>query len=495
MEHKSFLAMQHICKKFGGVQALDDVTFCAEAGEIHALMGENGAGKSTLMKILSGVYRKDSGQIWIDGEEVKISDPAEGKRLGISIIHQEFALAGDLTVAENIYMDRFEKVINWPELNQKTKALLDELGFGNLNPRSLVRDISVAYQQVVEICKALSRNSRILVFDEPTALLTSNEVDKLFALIKALRERGVCIIYISHRLNEVFELCDQITVLKDGRTIGTVRTSDVTSSELVRMMIGRDLSEMYPPKTAKIGDVVFEAKHITVPHYVSDASFQVCSGEILGVSGLVGAGRTELMQGIFGARNRQDGQLYLNGQSISIKTPGQAVRCGIGMLPEDRKTEGVLLGLPISINGTLSSLKNYLGALGWINTKKEAADITEAAHNVHLKMAGIGQNVGNLSGGNQQKVALMKWVLAECSVLILDEPTRGVDVGAKIEIYRIMNELAANGVAIIMISSEMPEIIGMSDRVIVMREGRICGELGSGEISEYNLIRLSMGVN
>ena len=492
---REFLDMKNISKKFGGVYALENVSFSARAGEVHALMGENGAGKSTLMKILSGVYRKDDGEIFIDGREVKISDPADGKKQGISIIHQEFALATDLTVAENIFMDRFPKVIHWNELNRKTSELLESLGFGDLDPNRVVEEISVAYQQVVEICKALSRDSKILVFDEPTAVLTPNEVDKLFALIKVLRDQGVCIIYISHRLNEIFELCDRITVLKDGQNVSTVNVGDIQQSDLIRLMIGRELSEMYPPKTAKPGEVVFEAHDICVPGRVSHASFELKKGEILGVSGLVGSGRTELMQAVFGVRRRTNGRILYMGNEINTCSPKHAVKNGIGMLPEDRKAEGVLLEMPIAVNSTLTCLKDYLRAFGRIDRKKEAEAVEAAAQTVRLKMANIWQNAGDLSGGNQQKVALMKWVLADCRLLILDEPTRGVDVGAKIEIYRIMDHLAAQGVSIIMISSEMPEIIGMSDRVIVMREGAITGELEKTEINEYNLIRLSMGVN
>ena len=486
--------MLHISKAFGGVAALDDVTFFAEAGEIHALMGENGAGKSTLMNILSGVYRMDKGEIHINGEHVSVTNPARARELGISIIHQEFALANDLTVAENIFIDRLDRFINWRELEQKTQILLDELGFDDLSPKSKVGSISVAYQQVVEICKALSRNSRILVFDEPTAVLTSNEVDKLFSIIKSLRDKGVCIIYISHRLNEVFELCSKITVLKDGKYVDTVNTVDVTEKQLVRLMIGRELSEMFPPKTASIGEVVFEAEHISVPGIAEDISFHVREGEILGVSGLVGAGRTEVMQAIFGARKRNGGSVRYKGQSIRTDSPRHSVASGLGMLPENRKADGVLLEMPIKVNSTLCRLDRYLHAFGRIDRKKEDEDVTRTGESVHLKSSGILQKAGSLSGGNQQKVAIMKWILGSCRVLIFDEPTRGVDVGAKIEIYKTMVDLAAQGVAIIMISSEMPEIIGMSDRAIVMREGRITGELSKEELTEYNLIKLSMGV-
>ncbi len=490
-----FLEMLHISKAFGGVAALDDVTFFAEAGEIHALMGENGAGKSTLMNILSGVYRMDKGELHLNGEHVSVTNPARARELGISIIHQEFALANDLTVAENIFIDRLDRFINWRELEQKTQVLLDELGFDDLSPRSKVGSISVAYQQVVEICKALSRNSRILVFDEPTAVLTSNEVDKLFSIIKSLRDKGVCIIYISHRLNEIFELCSKITVLKDGKYVDTVSTEDVTEKQLVRLMIGRELSEMFPPKTAAIGDVVFEAEHISVPGIAEDISFNVREGEILGVSGLVGAGRTEVMQAIFGARKRKAGSVRYRGQAMRTDSPKHSVASGLGMLPENRKADGVLLEMPIKVNSTLCRLDRYLHAFGRIDRKKEEDDVTRTGESVRLKSSGILQKAGSLSGGNQQKVAIMKWILANCKVLIFDEPTRGVDVGAKIEIYKIMDDLAARGVAIIMISSEMPEIIGMSDRAIVMREGRITGELPKEKLTEYNLIKLSMGVS
>ena len=492
---EQFLEMSHISKAFGGVYALDDVSFYAESGEIHALMGENGAGKSTLMNILSGVHKMDHGEIHINGEPVTVSNPARARELGISIIHQEFALANDLSVAENIFIDRLNRFINWKELEQKTQELLDELGFDDLSPRSKVGSISVAYQQVVEICKALSRNSRILVFDEPTAVLTSNEVDKLFSIIKSLRDKGVCIIYISHRLNEIFELCSRITVLKDGKYVDTVNTADVTEKQLVRLMIGRDLSEMFPPRTAKIGEVVFEVANISVPDIADNISFQVREGEILGFSGLVGAGRTEVMQAIFGARKRKSGEVLYKGRPMRTDSPKHSVASGLGMLPENRKTDGVLLEMPIKVNSTLCKLENYLHAFGIIDRKAEDADVIRAGESVRLKMAGIWQKAGALSGGNQQKVAIMKWILANCKVLIFDEPTRGVDVGAKIEIYKIMNDLAAQGVAIIMISSEMPEIIGMSDRAIVMREGRISGELPKEKLTEYNLIKLSMGVN
>lgn len=489
--------MRHISKSFGGIKALNDVNFSARSGEVHALMGENGAGKSTLMKILAGAYTRDAGEIFIDGKQVSITDPKSSRALGISIIYQEFALASHLTVAENIFIDNLgdgRKILRWKELYGKARELLDTLGFPDIDVRSRVEELSVAYQQVVEICKALSRQSTILVFDEPTAVLSSGEVSQLFKLIGNLKEQGVCIIYISHRLEEIFSICDRITVMKDGCYVDTADTGSITEDELVTKMIGRNLTEFFPPRNAVIGNVVLEAKGLKSGRRVKDVSFYVRSGEILGISGLVGAGRTETMRTVFGADKKERGELILFGAESSITSPKAAVKQGIGMLPEDRKRNGVLLDLPIRYNITLTSLKKLSSRIGWINRKKENAQIADLVHRLKIKLAGVEEPVSSLSGGNQQKVALAKWLGSECRVLIFDEPTRGVDVGAKVEIYKIMNSLAEEGAAIIMISSEMPEIIGMSDRVIVMREGRVTGELEKQELSEENLIKLSMGV-
>lgn len=489
--------MRHISKSFGGIKALDDVSFSAKSGEAHALMGENGAGKSTLMKILAGAYTKDSGEILIDGNQVSITDPKSSRGLGISIIYQEFALASHLTVAENIFIDNLgdgKKTVHWKELYGKARTLLDTLGFPSIDVRSRVEELSVAYQQVVEICKALSRKSTILVFDEPTAVLASNEVSQLFKLINNLKEQGVCIIYISHRLEEIFSICDRITVMKDGRYVDTVDAKSITEDELVTKMIGRNLTEFFPVRNAVIGDVVLEAKGLRSGKRVRDVSLYVRSGEILGINGLVGAGRTESMRAIFGADKKEAGKLILYGIESHVTSPKAAVKQGIGMLPEDRKRNGVLLNLSIRYNITLTSLKKLSNGMGWIHRKKEDEQLGELVEKLKIKIAGVEEPVSTLSGGNQQKVALAKWLASGCKILIFDEPTRGVDVGAKVEIYKIMNKLAEEGAAIIMISSEMPEIIGMSDRVIVMREGRITGELQKNELSEENLIKLSMGV-
>ena len=460
-------------------------------------MGENGAGKSTLMKILAGAYTRDAGEILIDGNQVSITDPKSSRALGISIIYQEFALASHLTVAENIFIDNLgdgRRILRWKELYGKARKLLDTLGFPDIDVKSRVEELSVAYQQVVEICKALSRQSTVLVFDEPTAVLASGEVSQLFKLIGSLKEQGVCIIYISHRLEEIFAICDRITVMKDGCYVDTVDTKSITEDELVTKMIGRNLTEFFPPRNPVFGDVVLEARGLKSGRRVKDVSFCVRSGEILGINGLVGAGRTESMRAIFGADKREEGELVLFGKGSHITSPKAAVRQGIGMLPEDRKRSGVLLNLSIRYNITLTSLKKLSNGIGWINRKKEDAQIEELVEKLKIKIAGVEEPVSTLSGGNQQKVALAKWLGSECKILIFDEPTRGVDVGAKVEIYKIMNRLAEEGAAIIMISSEMPEIIGMSDRVIVMREGRVTGELNKQELNEENLIKLSMGV-
>jgi len=500
MEEKSVyqVEMYGISKSFGGLGVLNNVNFSARAGEVHCLMGENGAGKSTLMKILSGAYQKDEGEIFIRGKKVNITNPKDGHDHGISIIYQEFALAKDLTVAENIFIDNLgsgKTIINWQKLCEKARELLEQLGFEDIDVMTPVSELSVAYQQVVEICKSLSRNSTVLVLDEPTAVLTTKEVEKLFQLINNLKKKGVCIIYISHRLEEIFRICDRITILKDGSNVSTVNVKDIDKKALVNLMIGRDLNEFFPARKAKIGDVVLKVENITRGKNFRNVSFEVRAGEVLGISGLVGAGRTETMRAIFGVDKKDSGEVYLCGASLAIKTPQQAVKHGFAMLPEDRKNQGVLLDMSVKINATLSSLNQFTKSFGWINHRKEITAVNDLVSKLVVKTASIDSKVSNLSGGNQQKVALMKWITSGCKVLILDEPTRGVDVGAKVEMYRIINQLAEEGIAIIMISSEMPEIIGMSDRVLVMREGEITGELSKEELTEQNLIRLSMGVS
>ncbi|RST61728.1 sugar ABC transporter ATP-binding protein [Siminovitchia terrae] len=490
--------MLGISKSFGRLSVLNKVNFSARAGEVHCLMGENGAGKSTLMKILSGAYQKDEGEIFIKGEKVNIIHPKDGRDQGISVIYQEFALAKDLTVAENIFIDNLgsgKVIISWRELCAKASELLEQLGFGDIDVEMPVSKLSVAYQQVVEICKALSRNSTVLVLDEPTAVLTTKEVEKLFQLIDNLKKKGVCIIYISHRLEEIFRMCDRITVLRDGNNVSTVNVKDIDKNTLVNLMIGRDLEEFYLKRKNSIGEVVLKVEKLTSGNLFKNITFEVRAGEVLGLSGLIGAGRTETMRAIFGIDKKDSGKVYLHNKPLTIKTPKQAVECGIAMLPEDRKSQGVLLNMSVKNNATLSALKNFTNFFGWINKRKENASVNDLVSKLGVKTASIDSKVSNLSGGNQQKVALMKWLNTDSKVLILDEPTRGVDVAAKVGMYEVINQLAAEGKAIIIVSSEMPEIIGTCDRVLVMREGEIMGELSKEELTEQNLIRFSMGVS
>ena len=488
--------MRNITKSFGGVHALKDVTLKVRPGEVHALVGENGAGKSTLMKILSGAYTKDSGEIFIDGKEEKITSPKRAKELGVAIIYQEFMLAPHLTVAENIFIDRLSegsKLINWRGLNKRAKEILEQLGFGEINAKAQVGSLSVAHQQVVEICKNLTRNAKILVLDEPTAVLTFSEIEKLFGLIEKLKNDGVSIIYISHRLEEIFRICDTITVLKDGTFVKEVDTSAIDKGSLVNLMVGRDVSTLFPERHAEIGDVVLEVKNLNRGNKVKNVSFNVRAGEVLGVSGLVGAGRTETMRAIFGADKRESGEVIFLGEHVNFRSPKEAVKKGLGLLSEDRKNEGVLLNQSIRINTTLSALSKVTRS-GWLNMSKDKALAGKVLDELTTKYASLEDNTSSLSGGNQQKVSLAKWLVADCKCIILDEPTRGVDVGAKVEIYKNINDLAEHGVAVVMVSSEMTEIIGMCDRTLIMRQGEVTGELNKSELSEKRLIRYSMGV-
>ncbi|MFC3527881.1 sugar ABC transporter ATP-binding protein [Paracoccus mangrovi] len=488
------LQMHGISKEFGGVAALRGAAFSARAGEVHALMGENGAGKSTLMKILAGAYDHEGGEIHIAGARVHVNSPHDALKQGVSVIYQEFSLARHLSVAENILIEQIGHRFWLDRRAMETRAaeLLADMGFPEIDPRSLAGNLPVALQQVVEICKALSRDCSILVLDEPTAVLTGHETEKLFALVRRLRDRGVCIIYISHRLDEVFALCDRVTVLKDGATVGTWDIATLDHDGLTRLMIGRELSDFFPPRTAEIGPVMLEVKGLTSA-MLRDVSFAVRKGEVLGIGGLVGAGRTEVLRAIFGADPISAGTVTLNGKALSLRGPGDAVRAGIGLVPEDRKQQGVLLDMPILTNAVMTPINPYLGPLGILRDKAERRAVQDLREGLRLKAASLDAEAGTLSGGNQQKVALMKWLVSGCEVLLLDEPTRGVDVGAKVEIYRVINELAARGAAVVMVSSEMLELIGMSDRVLVMREGAIAGELSGETLTEEHIIELAMG--
>ncbi len=496
MDEPYILEMNNISKRFGGVQALDNVSLAVRPGEVRALMGENGAGKSTLMKILAGAYPKDGGEILIQGERRRIDSPKAAIDLGVSVIYQEFMLAKHLSVAENIFIDRMAGgnfFINWSRLKEQARVQLDRLGFGEIDPSTPVGNLSIAYQQVVEICKCLTRNSRILVLDEPTAVLTFSEIRKLFGIIDNLRRSGVAIIYISHRLEEIFEIADSITVLKDGKYVDTVRTADTNKHDLVTMMVGREMKQLFPERHATIGGVVLTVENLNAGPMVKNVSFSVRSGEVLGFSGLVGAGRSETMRAIFGADRKESGTVTLDGEPANFKSARQAVRGGLGMLPEDRKNSGLLLKQSIRVNTTLAAARK-VSRRGFINHQSERKYVEEVLATLRAKYGDMDDNADSLSGGNQQKIALAKWIMVGSKVLVLDEPSRGVDVGAKMEIYRIINGLAERGVAIIFISSEMTEIMGMCDRVVVMRNGSVAGELARDDINETNLIKLSMGV-
>jgi ribose transport system ATP-binding protein len=483
--------MRGISKHFGGIRALDHVSFSVRRGEVHALLGENGAGKSTLMKILSGAYRRDEGQIRVGGKEVEIGNPHVSRELGIGIIYQELVLAPDLSVAENIFLGELPGLIPWKELQERSQAILRRIGF-DLDPKTRLGDLPVAYQQVVEIAKALSKDVRILILDEPTAVLAPPEVKSLLGLVKTLSSSGVSIIYISHRLEEIFQIADAITVIKDGRTIGTVSPKEITSDQLIDMMVGRHVTELFPGGKRKPGEVVLKVDKLRFGKKVEEVSFEARAGEVLGIAGLIGSGRTETARAIFGAEHKDGGTVTLNGRSLSIRSPREAVRQGIGLIPEDRKNQGVVISLPIRENATMAILHRFLGFLGVIKKKAEEETVQGLAKRLAIKMRSIEAPVSSLSGGNQQKVVLSKWFGAGCRVILFDEPTRGVDVGAKAEIYRLIDELAGEGLAVVLISSDLVEVIGMSDRILVMSRGRIAGELPKAEFSEANIMRLAL---
>lgn len=495
MENKTYrLEMQGISKRFGGTCALNNVSIKVKPGEIHALIGENGAGKSTLIKILSGAYIKDEGEIFINGEHVEITNPLKAKKLGVAVIYQEFMLAPDLSVAENIFIDRLTengKLINWKKMRSDAEHILKELGFDNIRPEDKVGRLSVAHQQIVEICKCLSRNAQILVLDEPTAVLTVAEIERFFKLIRLLKEKNVSIIFVSHHMNEIFELCDTFTVLKDGQYVNDGNVKDVTNGQLIQMMIGRELTQMFPQRSARIGDCVLKVENLNAGNKVKNVSFEVRAGEVLGFSGLVGSGRTETMRAIIGADKKESGKVLLMGKEVYFKEPKDAVDAGVGYLSENRKTLGLLVNQSIRINTTISSMKK-ISKRGFLNHKKEKTYVTDLLAKISTKYGSIEDNVSSLSGGNQQKISFAKWISADCKCAIFDEPTRGVDVGAKVEIYEIINKLAEQGVAVIIISSEMTEIIGICDRAVIMAQGKVTGELEREEINEAAIIKMAM---
>lgn len=495
MEDRYRVRMEGIKKSFGGVKALSGISLAVRPGEIHALVGENGAGKSTLMKILSGAYQKDEGTIEIDGVPVEIGSPRRGKELGVGIIYQEFELAGDLTVAENIFLDRLSsgKLIDWKRLYEKAEAVLHSLNF-DINVKSRVQDLSVAYQQVVEIAKVLSQNAKILILDEPTAVLSPKETAALFETLNKLRSEGVSIIYISHRMEEIFQIADSITIMRDGEVTGTGRRDQMEMNQVIELMIGRKLSTMFPPRAVEIGEEILRVEELEGEAF-RRISFSVRRGEVLGISGLVGSGRSEIVRAIFGADRKKSGKVYLNGQEVTIHSPKDAVKLGIGLIPENRKEQGLVLDFAIKHNITMPNIRSVRGFLGVIRQGQENRLAQSLVEKLTVKTDSIDAAVHQLSGGNQQKVVLAKWFNTDSQVIIFDEPTRGVDVGAKIEIYNLINEFAKRNLGVIIISSELNEIIGMCDRTIVIDNGEKKGELKKEELSELNIMKLAVGGN
>ncbi|MEI3520212.1 MAG: sugar ABC transporter ATP-binding protein [Anaerosacchariphilus sp.] len=485
------LTMKGIDKSFPGVHALDHVDLEVRKGEVHALMGENGAGKSTLMKVLTGIYHKDAGTITYEGKEVEFTNPREAQDAGIVIVHQELNMMGHLTVAQNIFIGREYmngKLIDDKKMNEEAKKLFDQLGI-NIDPKETMSRLTVGKQQMCEIAKAISHDAKVIIFDEPSAALTEAEIEELFKIIRDLRDKQMGIVYISHRMDEIKVITDRVTVMRDGGYVGTLITKDSTKDDIINMMVGRVIYE--DPKTesqvAPDAPVVLKVEHLNAGRMVKDVSFELHKGEILGFSGLMGAGRTETARALFGADPKDSGDIYVNGQKVDIKTPQDAVKCGIGYLSEDRKRFGIVVDKTVAENSTMATMENFMKGI-FIDKKKEKDVAQEYVEALKTKTPSVDQLVVNLSGGNQQKVVIAKWLVRNCDILIFDEPTRGIDVGAKSEIYHLMNELVAEGKSIIMISSEMTEILRMSDRIVVMCEGRKTGELGIEEATQERIM-------
>jgi|LSQX01.2.fsa_nt_gb ribose transport system ATP-binding protein len=488
MGERSFLSIENVTKYYPGVVALNNVSLVLRYGEIHALIGENGAGKSTLVKVLSGAEKLNSGSFSIEGRTFHEITPKVSREIGIEVIYQEFNLIPSLSVSENLFMGDFEGngiFVDFKSMNMRAEKLFSEMGV-QINPRAIVSSLSMAEMQIVEIAKALIRDAKLLIMDEPTAPLTINETEVLFSIVRKLRERGVTIIYISHRLSEVFELSDRVTVMRDGEVVITKDTVSISRAELIKHMVGRELSETYPHLETKRGDMIMSVSNYSSTK-VRDFSFDLYRGEILGFAGLVGAGRTELMRLIFGADRKISGQLSFMGKDVIVNSPRDAVELGIAYIPEDRKLHGVFLGLPILMNITLSILKD-ISKLLFVKRQSEHQIVAKYIDDLKIKTPSIFQLVKNLSGGNQQKVALSKWLASDAEVIIFDEPTRGIDVGAKQEIYTLMKELANTGKGIIMVTSEMEELLGMSDRIIVLHEGSKVGVVDDKALFEQEII-------
>jgi len=488
------LEMKDIVRTFPGVRALNGVDFRAKRGVVHALMGENGAGKSTLMKCLVGINPPDSGEIWLKGKKVQIQNPNEALKLGIAMIYQELNPVAERSVMENIWLGREPMLSKLPlfvdhkEMYKKTKELLENLEI-NIEPKVKVKELSVAKMQMIEIAKAISYNADIVIMDEPTSSLTPNEVEHLFSMIQKLKDRGVAVIYITHKMEEIFTIADEVTVLRDGNHILTKPISEMTIDSLITAMVGRYLTDMFPKMQSQIGDVKLSVRHLEVPGLLHDISFDVRKGEILGVAGLVGAGRTELMETLFGLRRKSSGEIFIDGEKVEIRSPSDAINTGIGFLTEDRRLNGIIPVLSVQMNIILANIKNYSKLKIFLDLKTMQNDCEKYKERLKIRTPSLEALIQNLSGGNQQKVLVARWLLTNPDILILDEPTRGIDVGAKAEIHTIITKLACEGKSIIMVSSEMPEILGMSDRILVMSHGQITAILDRKDANQEIIMR------
>lgn len=487
------VSMKNVCKSFPGVKALDNANFELRSGEVMALLGENGAGKSTLMKILSGVYTRDSGELEIFGKSYGDLTPKQAEEVGVAIIHQELNLCTHLTVAENIFLGREihgKFALDNAKMEAEAQKILDDLKI-DIDPRQVVGDLAVSKQQMVEIAKALSINAQILVMDEPTSALTSKEIDDLFRIITKLKSEGKGIVYISHRLEELQHIVDRVTIMRDGQYILTSDFKDLTMDEIITNMVGREIKEKFPRVECEKGKVIFEVKNLNAGRMVRDVSFSVNEGEIVGFAGLMGAGRTETTRAIFGVDEKTSGQIFVDGQEVKINCPMDAIKNGVVLAPEDRKKDGLCTQLSIRDNITLPNLDIVCNKAGVVDSKKEKEMCDKAIDNLKIKTPNIDILAGNLSGGNQQKVVVGKWLARNSRVVIFDEPTRGIDVGAKVEIYHLMNELKKQGIAVMFVSSEMPEVMGIADRIIVMCDGRITGEVMAKDTTQNEILTLA----
>ena len=496
---KPLLRMENITKSFSGVTVLDGVEFDVRPGEVHALIGENGAGKSTLMKIVTGLYEADRGRVFWKGQPVEIKTPHQAHELGINIVHQELMLVPQLSIGENVFLGRhpvgsgFSRWVRWSEINKQAKSLLEGLGHP-LDPKRTVGELSIAEQQLVEIARALAFSAELIIMDEPTSPLSEHETTRLFQTISQLKARGVSVVYISHRLKEIHQVADRVTVLRDGRHIATRPISETTTDQLVRYMVGREISEQFSDKHSRVdGEEVLRIEGLTASGKFSDITFGVRRGEIVGLAGLVGAGRTELVETLFGAGEAESGKVYLDGQLVSIKTPIDAVRHGLALVADDRKAKGLVLGGSVRFNIALAAPKRFARYGLFLNAAREKEVAKALSRELHLKSHSVEQHVMYLSGGGQQKVVLAKWLSADSRVFILDEPTRGIDVGSKAEIYDLIRRLAERGVAILLVSSELEEILHLADRILVMHRGRISGELRREEATEELIMQLATG--